>query len=49
MKEIHADLLDEEAEDIKEWLYREHVKDVVRAAQRGFVDWYKRQLAERVQ
>ncbi|MFA5378703.1 MAG: RNA ligase family protein, partial [Dehalococcoidia bacterium] len=49
MKEIHADLLDEEAEDIKEWLYREHVKDVVRAAQRGFADWYKAQLVERVQ
>ena len=48
MKEIHADLLAEETESVKEWLYREHVKDVVRAAQRGFVDWYKGQLAQRV-
>lgn len=43
--EIAHDLTDEETEDAKERLWRIYKGDIVRAAQRGFPDWYKAHLA----
>lgn len=48
MKEIATDLEAEEADNIREALYQMHRKDIVRAAQRGFAEWYKARLAERI-
>ena len=49
MREIHADLLEEEEDNICDWLFRGHIKDLVQAAQRGFPEWYKDLLAKRVE
>jgi hypothetical protein len=49
MKEIHQDLVAEEADEIKEALYTMFIKDIKRAAARGFPEWYKSQLLENVQ
>lgn len=44
LKEIHTDIEDEEKEYISEWLYQHFIKDVKRAACRGFAKWYKERL-----
>jgi len=46
IKEIAVDLTEEEAGNIKEGLYKIFKKDIVRAAQGGFPEWYKEQLAK---
>jgi hypothetical protein len=48
MKEVYQDIVDEEAGTIKDFLYHLYLKDIVRTAQRGFPEWYKAQLAERI-
>ena len=48
-KEIAVDIEEEEAENIKAALYAMHRKDIIRSAQRGFPEWYKAQLLERVE
>lgn len=44
LREIAVDLEAEDAETIKDKLYEMFRKDIIRAAQRGFVDWYKELL-----
>ena len=46
-KELAEDIEIEEKEAIKEWLWNEHRKDIIRAASAGFADWYKNQLLNR--
>jgi len=48
MKEIHDDLVAEEGDDIREWLYKHHIKDLVRTVQRGLPEWYKDLLARAI-
>ena len=48
MKEIERDILEEEGEAIKEFLWKEFSGDVVRKARGGFPEWYKEQLMEKV-
>lgn len=45
--EIERDLIEEEAETIKNGLYRIFVKDIVRKTTRGFPEHYKKKLMER--
>ena len=47
LKEIQADVLDEEEEYIKEQLFKAVKKDVMRGVVRGFPEWYKMLLVER--
>lgn len=46
MKLIEEDVLTEETENIKEFLFKTYKEDVVRAAVRGFPQWYKEKLLE---
>ena len=45
LKEIQSDILEEEADHIKEELFKWAKKDILRSAHRGFPEWYKRRLA----
>ena len=45
MREVHRDIEEEHAEEIKEFLYRLFIKDVKRSATRGLPGWYKGRLA----
>lgn len=45
IKEVHTDLADEEAEEVKERLYAAFAKDIIRASTAGLAEWYKKQLA----
>jgi hypothetical protein len=47
LKSISQDLEAEEAENIKEFLWRHYRKDYLRTATRGFSYWYKEHLLER--
>jgi len=47
MKEIERDLIEEEAENIKEELYKIFINDIIRKARRGVPEWYKEKLVER--
>jgi hypothetical protein len=49
MRAVGTDLLEEEGETIKAELFKLFWKDIVRTAQYGLAEWYKAQLAERVQ
>jgi hypothetical protein len=44
LEEIKRDLIEEEAEYIKEKLYVAFIDDIVRKARQGFPEWYKAQL-----
>jgi hypothetical protein len=44
LKAIHQDIVDEEKEYISQWLYTHFIKDIKRAACRGFAEWYKEYL-----
>lgn len=46
IKEVHADIIEEETEDIKEWLYNHHIKQLCRASTAGLPEWYKSKLLE---
>ena len=46
LKSISQDLETEEAENIKEFLWRHYRKEYLRTATRGFAYWYKERLAE---
>lgn len=48
LKSINQDILTEEVESIKDELLKLFWKDISRIAIRGFPEWYKQQLAERV-
>lgn len=41
VKEIQADIKVEEIEEIKAYLYKHFIEDIMRTSIRGFVDWYK--------
>jgi len=45
---IKRDFHDEHGEAIKKKIFREFYEDIERGIMKGFPDWYKRQLAERV-
>ena len=47
MKEVNQDILDEEEQTIKDFLWKEFGKEVLRTAARGLPEWYKQQLLER--
>lgn len=47
MKELAVDTEVEEAEHIKDVLYKHFRKDIIRGVQRGFPEWYKRELARK--
>jgi hypothetical protein len=44
LKEIEHDLIEEEADFIKNKLYKMYIDTIVRATKRGFPEWYKEQL-----
>lgn len=44
MREVAADLMAEETENIKQELFELYRKDILRSAQRGLPEWYKEQL-----
>ncbi len=48
MREISADLIEEEAENIKDALWELYRKDFVRSAQHGAAEWYKQYLQDAV-
>lgn len=49
VRAIAEDIVEEEGEYIKDALYALYIKDVIRAAQRGFPEYYKSLLADRVE
>ncbi len=49
MKELYQDILKEETDNIKAWLF-DYYKDVIlRNSNRGFADWYKNYLTKRLE
>jgi len=46
-KEIAEDIQREEKDAIKEWLWNEYKKDIIRSASMGFADYYKARLLDR--
>ena len=46
LAEIGQDIEAEEKEAIKEWLYNENKREIIKAATNGFPQWYKQQLLE---
>jgi len=49
IKWLADDIIAEESENIKEQLYKLHIKDILRASRRGFPEWYKEQLLGNVE
>lgn len=47
LKEINCDILSEETETIKNFLFKEYKNEVLRAATRGLPEWYKDRLASK--
>ena len=47
LKEIPNDIIAEEKENIKEWLWKHFGRDILRRAGAGFPEWYKKKLLER--
>ena len=47
IKEIHADVEAEEADAIKEYLWREFKGEIMRKASAGVAEWYKEKLLDR--
>lgn len=45
---IYEDVLLEEAENIKRFLFDYFKGDILNASKRGFAEWYKTQLLERL-
>lgn len=46
MKRVNTDIAEEEKENIKEFLWKEFGKDVLRHATRGLPEWYKKQIMQ---
>jgi len=46
IKEIQSDILEEEAENIKNYLFSQFKKDILRYSIKGFPEWYKDKLLE---
>lgn len=49
VKLVQQDVEEEEAENIKEWLYRLYIGDVKKNAVRGLAEWYRAQLESRLE
>ena len=49
IKAINQDILEEEKENIKEFLFKHFWGDISRVSTRGFAEWYKTQLLENVE
>lgn len=47
MKEIERDVVEEEEQNIKEFLWKEFHGDIIRKARGGFPEWYKEQLLDK--
>ena len=47
MKEVHIDIENEEAEEIKDFLYKHFIKEIKRKAAAGAPEWYKDQLLKK--
>ena len=47
LKEIQRDIIEEEKEDIKEFMWSVFGKEVLRYAIKGFPEWYKKELLKR--
>lgn len=47
IKEIQRDIIEEEKDNIKEFLWKEFGREVIRSATRGFPEWYKTMLVEK--
>jgi hypothetical protein len=47
LKEVARDIIDEEKETIKDFLWDHFGKDLIRQAQRGFPEWYKQYLLKK--
>ena len=47
MKEVNQDILDEEEQTIKDFLWKEFGKEILRSAAKGLPEWYKQRLLER--
>lgn len=47
IKEIQTDIVAEHEEDIRNWLYKQHIGEILRYAIRGFPEWYKTNLLKR--
>jgi len=47
LKELEEDIKSEEAENIKEYLYKNYIDQIVRTATKGFPEFYKKWLLER--
>ncbi len=47
IKYIQNDILEEEAENIKEWLFNEFKGELVRESVKGFPEWYKNYLLDK--
>ena len=45
IKIINQDMIDEEEENIKDFFYKQFIKEILRSATRGFPYWYKDWLA----
>lgn len=46
LKHIQNDIAEEEKENIKEWLFKEFSPEILKAAVKGFAQWYKEYLLE---
>jgi hypothetical protein len=47
LKEINEDIESEEQDSVKNFLWKEYKRDIMRAATGGFAEWYKDQLLKR--
>ena len=47
IKEIQRDIIEEHEEDIRNWLYKEYIGEILRYAIRGVPEWYKTKLLKR--
>lgn len=47
IKHIHNDILEEESENIKQWLFNEFKGELLRDSAKGFPEWYKNYLLEK--
>jgi hypothetical protein len=49
IKRINLDILEEETDNIKDFLFKHFWKEISRVATRGFAEWYKNKLLERLE
>lgn len=47
IKEVQSDIIEEDIEEIKSFLWKEFGQEVIRYSTRGLPEWYKNQLANR--